>query len=230
MIKIERKDNACGDRIEYTHECFGIAQFNRFSSNHRDFFGAEQLLGDGIRFTISPCVFVETDHGDKYTSDHSTLIDIRMTYNQFAELVSTMNMGEGVPVTITRFNGSSIPYESVNKIKRTLEDEADSLLDKHVKNFDDRMKIIESILEKKNIGVKDRAEIKDQLSTIKSHMKSNIPYYKEEMRIKIQDQCSKAKSEIAQAIHNRMSIKGQIQVLTDQEAFDIQKQLENKIK
>jgi hypothetical protein len=51
------------------------------------------------------------------------LAEVDMTPNQFSELITTMNVGEGIPVTIRYFNGEDIPHipedKGVDKKQKT---------------------------------------------------------------------------------------------------------------
>ena len=60
------------------------------------------------------------DSQDRYfvkTSRKNCIVEVDMSYTQFAEAITSLNMGDGVPVTITNIGGQPVPgcpYEAMS--------------------------------------------------------------------------------------------------------------------
>lgn len=76
---------------------------NRYSAVWQ--FDYEQHI---IRLTISNGFMEREDSQDRYyvkTSRKKCIVEVDMSYTQFAEAITSLNMGDGVPVTITNIGG-----------------------------------------------------------------------------------------------------------------------------
>lgn len=89
------------DEKETTHESFGLVSLTRWTSNHKQpFFGSTLKHDRGITMCLQSARQVRRLNGDWHYPER-TLFQVEMTEAQFAELITTMNIGSGVPVTIT---------------------------------------------------------------------------------------------------------------------------------
>jgi predicted secreted protein len=97
---------AIDEVTKYTHPSYGIIGFNRIQSS-----GRRRLFGSAlnehyhtIRVTIGHCERA-TEHGlDRFRST-GQIIEIELSAAQFAEAITAMNAGDGVPCTIARMKG-----------------------------------------------------------------------------------------------------------------------------
>ncbi len=97
------------DDVLVQHESFGQVLLSRVNS-------AVGLACYGSKLKHSQFVELrihrsemrrEYTHERHYQRDH--LVTVRLTENQFAEMITTLNMGGGVPCTITRLNRTGVP-------------------------------------------------------------------------------------------------------------------------
>ncbi len=99
-----------GDSVEQ-HESFGLVQFNRISCG-----GKVRLFGSSIRDhgqTIRLRIFrnvslIRAQSGDSYYAPNRPDIEVEMSAAQYAELLTTMNVGFGVPCTVRSFDGKRV--------------------------------------------------------------------------------------------------------------------------
>lgn len=137
-----------------SHPSFGLAQLNRTQSSGTLFGSSLTMIQNTVRLTIHTNVeLIRGDTGDRYYPHGRSAIEVEFSAAQFAEFVTTMNVGFGVPCTVRRFNGEII------KTPPSLEAEAV----KQRKVFGDKMRASVE-------GLKKHArELRDYLSN------SNIP-------------------------------------------------------
>ncbi len=88
------------DETEKTHESFGMMSFNRVQCNY-----GEVLHGSALKHST----FIEMrlhhssmKRGLSHDWHHAQgrIASVRMSQNQFSELITSMNMGDGIPVTL----------------------------------------------------------------------------------------------------------------------------------
>jgi hypothetical protein len=89
------------------HESWALIQANRFSGFSDDLFGTSIAHYNGIRLTISKAMEC-TDHTSRHYMSKQQLIEVEMSAMQWAELMTSMNVGSGVPCTIRRHAGKAV--------------------------------------------------------------------------------------------------------------------------
>lgn len=96
------------DRIRTEHESYGQISIGRVSTNPAiACYGSDLTHGHYIALEISTSTHDRTLNHDWYHAD-KTVIRIRLTELQFAQMISSMNQGGGVPCTIERMNGKMV--------------------------------------------------------------------------------------------------------------------------
>jgi len=124
------------------------------------------------------------DWGEKRVTTKSSrpLVELELSASQFAELLTTMNVGNGVPCTLT--------YAKEQRIDQTALKEDDSPLDvgkkffkKNAKEFSDEINRITSDLSKELEDIKMSKKSKDRveaiLSKVRQEVCANMPFYVE---------------------------------------------------
>jgi len=183
-VPIERtEENRYGDgeQVE-NHPAFGMIQISRVTGGVGRLFGSHLNNHNGaIRLRISRGTRRHHLNRDWYSGhlvhDDVSMV-IEMSHAQFAEAITSLNMGDGVPCTIRRSRGEAVPY-----IPQDLETEQDKVSE----GFQERMnKLSESLqkalesanaaLDKKTVNKKDREVIRDSLRRIVQEIECNIPF------------------------------------------------------
>lgn len=82
-----------------THESYGLAQFSRVSGTPGKLFGSNIQHNHFIELTISRASRYRDYQCDRYMPEKE-IVSVAMSPSQFAELLTSMNIGAGVPVTI----------------------------------------------------------------------------------------------------------------------------------
>jgi len=163
-----------------THESYGMVSFSRRTGNPGRLFGSplnqhesyvclsirkSELIRDGL-------------HDRTYGSIRGDLIEVDMSAAQFAELLTTMNVGMGVPCTISSFNGRQMerPPEiehEVEKVRTTFKKELSNLVAETKKNTKEIWDLLDT---KGSLSKADREKIKAHLSHISMELEANMPY------------------------------------------------------
>lgn len=98
------------DEIKHEHPSFGMVALNRTSSS-----GGRYLFGSPItdhfhtiRLSISTGYALEGLMGEQRFRASRQIVEVELSAAQFAELITTMNVGDGVPCTILRLQNVGV--------------------------------------------------------------------------------------------------------------------------
>lgn len=185
---------------------YGMLAFSRISGGNPNLFGSSIRHTQKIQLTLKEGHVTRELNNDWYAGD-KTLFEVEMSYTQFAELISAMNVGDGVPVTIryTENKGRVDGIQIVNKRTQFL-DEFKNQNEQSVDQINKMIKQLQTIFaEKRPLKAKEKTEILSALAvlsnTINSHNIFTLSQFDEAME-KI---ATEAKGEVEAFIQNKMN-------------------------
>ena len=190
------------------HPSYGLARFSRISGGHRALFGSSIQSQQTIILTISRAEHDRSLNKDWYHSK-GELIEIEMSNNQFAELMTSFNMGSGIPVTIKHINHEmypDAPFQAKGDI-------FSAEFQKQMHNYGVEMKkTIETatdiLTNKANIGKGDRDVILKSLDRLVTHVTNSIPFVADQFREQMDKTVVEAKSEVEAFIEHKIRSTG----------------------
>ncbi len=107
------------DGTRETHESYGLLQISRTSCQPAQVvFGSSIKTGNPIRLRVHRAEKHRDLHREWY-HDKETIVEIEMSPAQFAEAITTLNVGVGVPCTIRYVDSKRMdkcPDEGVNEL------------------------------------------------------------------------------------------------------------------
>ena len=108
-------------------------------------FGSDIKLGSYINLRIDTATKHRNNIGDRYSSQKS-IIQVRLTYHQFAELITSFGRGDGVPCTIEAVNGKRIEqYENADSTIVDFKTDHDAVLEEIGKQISSLREQLEAI-------------------------------------------------------------------------------------
>ena len=208
--EIERVVEGQGTSMEretFTHPAFGMIGFSRVTGGENTLFGSSIKHNDKIVMKLKHGEQDRHLHGDWY-SGRGLITEIEMSYSQFAECISTLNVGDGVPCTI-RFTEKDgrLPYIKENVSKREqFRNEFSSKILKAMKQVQEEIDAIQKSLDdKKTLGVKDRKEMVSKLRQVKYNIGSNLDFCVEQFDEQMDKTTLEAKGEIEAFCQNKIN-------------------------
>lgn len=127
-----------------------------------------------------------------------------MPYTQFAGAITSLNMGDGVPVTITNIGGQPVPkrpYEDKQKIMRKeVEDATDDIARKLVKDAAEVKKLLD---EKRVLSKSDREWIVNVLKGADQRLSSDIPFLNDLFLEQMDKTVTEVKGEFESYVQNK---------------------------
>lgn len=150
-----------------------------------------------------------------------------MSYSQFAEAITAMNIGTGVPVTINYIQGKGRmeACPSVDK-KQQYEEEFAEHLEDIKKEASDTISEVREIFEKKSIGKGDKEEVLKKLQRLEAQIGGNTEFIYKQFNEQMDKTVTEAKGEIEAFCQNKMNSIALAALAEHQEDF---KKLENPI-
>lgn len=174
-------------------------------SGKRALYGSSIKHSDIITLKISPSYIGRSLHHDHYYVDTQSYIEIEMSQAQFAQAITSLNMGEGTPVTLRRLNGQYMeecPFED----KRTQFDtEFSTDMNTTVQKFDNDIEEIESILaQKRSLTKADKEKILAAVHNVRRVLGSDMPFLFSQFNRQMEKTVTEAKTEVEGHIRSRL--------------------------
>lgn len=168
-----------GDNKYENHPSWGMIRFGRVSGYSGPLFGCSIKPDSWITLKISRG---EKTHkyGSDWYSGGDEIIEVSLSPAQFTELLTNFNHGSGVPCTITSNGG-----KQVERFAEDIDDqESRKVVDEMRKMGKDISKALDAFLAEVDKMIADKAITKKAGESLKQHfartnqdMKSNIPFY-----------------------------------------------------
>lgn len=207
------------------HESFGIAGFSRSTTGGDgvSLFGSSIKHGNTITFIVRHAEVTRNLEQDWYnSSSRQPIIEIEMSQSQFAEMITSMNMGEGIPVTIRKVDGKRMeacPHES--KVQQHSNE-----FKQRMKEFSERLnkygKELYSLIEKR-IPQKEQIIAKNIVDQIVQEVESNIPFYEKQFVRQMEKTQTEAKAEVEAFVTRKIHSAGLSSLLGESGIKDILK-------
>ena len=187
---------------------FGQIQFSKVVGGSSKFYGSNLTTNSYIQLTISQSEMIRSLTDDKYYP-RKKVIEVSMTNSQFAELITSLNFGGGVPCTIRYNNGEVIEHTTISENRK----------DFVVRKFKEKMKTfsfklkeysnnVGEILKKGKLSVSDKEEINRGISNVVMETENNIPFYLQCFQEAMEDIVIESKHDVEASILHKITSAG----------------------
>jgi hypothetical protein len=166
------------DEFEREHESYGILHISRTSGGS----GAVRLFGSPlathygtIRLTISKGKWIHGLHHDRYYGMSKEFIEVEMSAAQFADAITSLNIGSGTPCTIRYVGGQRVPDPPDHATEAEhIRDSFEKSVDKYTAKAHEYRKVIDKLTSK--LPAKAKEQIRVALDVIEDQLASNVPF------------------------------------------------------
>ena len=183
------------------HPAFGMAVFSRASVGGVR--GKNRLFGSSIdSLNIIELTICHAEVHHRLGSDHfmgdKEIIRVAMTEHQFAQLLTTMNQGDGVPVTIMHVNGKPTPPLPEMKVEAAkITDKFRDDVAKWKKQLDTTTVEIEAILAKKGaLNQDEKRRVTELTSRLVEQIQGHTTFLLDQFDESITGVIGQAKAEV----------------------------------
>lgn len=181
----------------YNHPTFGVMNIGRTQGQGTPLFGSSILHNHTIRIEISHadlCRSLNNDH----IFDRERIVEIEMSPTQFADAITSLNVGCGTPVTLRWIKGQpdlrrlDPPFQ--NKVQQ-FNKEFEEHINEISKDFDSVIELAKETNAQKRLL--------NALELLKQSFKNNIPFVNEQFSEQMEHTIKEAKGEV-EAFVNHM--------------------------
>jgi len=180
-----------------THESFGLLSLARITGTPRPLFGSTIRHGDTITLTISEGKFYRDFQKNRYQGGKE-FIEVEMSQSQFAEAITTLNVGCGVPVTLHHVNGKLLSEPPSVDFKERAKNELKSEMREIAERIDKLSADAKAILTRKGSPIKadEKEKLLEDLMFLVQEVRSNIPFAHECFQEAVEETVTHAKAEV----------------------------------
>lgn len=177
------------------HPSYGAISIGRVSSSEAHaMYGSSVKHRETIRLTLHHGERKRMLSGDWYSAG-ATIAEVEMTQNQWAELVSSVGMGSGVPCTIKWLNGPVEPCPFVDK-KEQFQEEFNDEVQKAMTAATEAIEEINRLMDQKTVKKSDLRAMQDQFTQIRNTLNSNLAFLSKQFATQMEKTAVEVKGEI----------------------------------
>jgi hypothetical protein len=184
------------DRTETKHPSFGVIQISRVNGT-TNLFRSSLTHQSYIELRICRASVMDVGGGHDPVMPEDQLITIKMSETQFARVITSMNMGAGCPVTLSRVSGERQPPAPQDDRKAFATKAHGNHVDRHrdqLSGLADRLR--EKQIVRKRPTLKELDEWTQEMSVLAANFASNDAYYRERFQEDIEGIVDEARTEL----------------------------------
>jgi hypothetical protein len=186
------------DEKMFKHESYGMVGFSRVTGSSGRLFGSS-LPSQGTFIRLRVLRAERTHHlgRDWFQGNPTPVVELDLSANQFAELLTSMNVGSGVPCTLRSVEGRVLaPCPEEKPEAEQIRSDFKEKLSEVARNMEESRTRVGAILEKKALSQADKVEIRRLLGLLIQEVSSNIPFWLNQFHEATGKIISSAKAEI----------------------------------
>lgn len=197
------------------HESWGVVGLY-----HQHHCGRE-LFGSDVTNHSTICLKIKTaqcsrELGRDWIMGDETLIEISLSANQFADMLTNTNIGDGVPCTIEYVRGiGSIQYKPQKPKLEVIEEERDLLAESVVENIKASITMVEELVKNKKISkVAGDNLIFTMRKAYSDLVGGGKEFYKKQAKQEVESMVTEAKRQVQEYVDSKIYSTG-LQMLKD---------------
>lgn len=195
------------DRETVKHESFGQISFTRTQGREQTFYGSELPQDHYVSMEIRQSEVQRDLTNEWYRTYGIPLIRIRMSSGQFAELITSMNMGSGVPCTIERLMGKKVDeFPEIESRKELVHRKFEERMKQFADTIRENKIKAKEIVKKKTLSKQDVWDLSLQLDFLTQEIEQNIPFFAKCFQETMDDVVFEAKTEVENAIRHKINV------------------------
>lgn len=165
------------EQTRESHPSYGLLSIHRISGSSRHLFGSSVDHGHSMMVRVHRAERLRDLCHTWYMDTDHPIVEVEMSPAQFAEAITSPNMGVGVPCTIRRVGGETMPKPPVDtQVRELFQQEFKNKMRKLADKLKADTARAGELLAKKSLTQADRREILEALGRVHTEVASNIPF------------------------------------------------------
>ncbi len=183
---------------ELKHESYGMVAFSHRSGNPKLFHSALDNHYNYVTLQIKTCTLIRGDNGDHlYGPVHGDIVEVDLSASQFAELLTTMNIGLGAACTIRSIGKQQMQRPpDIDSQPENMKTEFKARAKSFTEKILGRAGEVRELLKKPTLNKADRTLIGSVIDLVAMELKENMPFFVEMYREATGKVVDAAKAEI----------------------------------
>ena len=187
------------------HPSWGMIGFCHTQGGERQLFGSDVSNHNTIHLTIKHAK-KHRELGRDWTMGADTICEVELSALQFAELLTNMNVGDGVPCTIRYPNNDGyIKYQEEKSKIDVIYGERDEVVERASSRLKEVEGALRELIDNKKISKTVGSELLHKLSTALPDLEgNNFEFYKRQATEEIDKMVVEAKSQISEYVNAKI--------------------------
>jgi len=180
------------------HESFGMLSLHRVDGARRLYGSALSHHNHFIELRIFRGEHVVHEHGEMYMANGRVpIVEIGLSAAQFAEAITCMNVGDGVPCTIMDVEGVRMdPVPDIELAVRAIDGQFAAKNKAAAEEAAAVLADLDAMLAKHKLSKAAREEIRGAVMRWSRHVSDTAPYVLKQVRESVEEHVAKAKTEV----------------------------------
>ncbi len=185
------------------HASFGLLSFSRADSNK-----GKTLFGSSIKHQRTIILKIksaekERDLHRNWYFGKNTLIEVEMSPTQFSDAITTMNLGDGVPVTLNYIQGKKVDDCPDDNLKERFVKELNDDIQSISGNLDELYNIAHALKNRTGgLKVSEKKDLCSKIAMLHQSLKSNLPFILNSFNKQMDKSVSESRGEIDAFVTN----------------------------
>jgi hypothetical protein len=212
------------------HPSFGQIGISRVtSSGLQTFYGSHLRHSNYIEMEIKESTLIRSLNSDRYF-DGKNVVRVRMTEAQFAQMITSLNMGGGTPVTITRRENRSVEEPTFRDEREQIHNDFQKKVEVASTSLTEALKRLQTMAAP---GAKiTKADLQEALAGVEKGVReitSNIPDIANEFEVTTEKIVADAKADIEAHMMNAIRRAKVLGVEASKDEFGVQMMIEGTV-
>lgn len=187
------------------HPSYGLIGITRTYGGDNVLFGSSIKHNNTITLRISRAEYHRDLHHDSFY-ERDGIIEVSMSNSQFAELITSANIGGGVPCTIRRMGKELVEPCPFKDKREQFTEELNNDLNKINKTSNEIISQVTQLFEeKKTLNKADKEAILSKLYTLNTQLNANSKFVYEMFQEQMDKTVKEAKGEVEAFVMNKIN-------------------------
>ncbi len=188
------------------HPSFGQISFSRCNGT-ANFYGSELQQDHYINMELHESEITRELSREWYFAK-KLLARVRMSSNQFSEMITSLNVGSGVCCTIEYLNGRIEPLPQVESRKEFVHRKFKDRMNEFATTIRASQLKAKDIVKKKTLSKQDIHDLTMHIEYLTTEIENNIPFFAKCFQENMDEVVQEAKSEVENAIMHKINTLG----------------------
>lgn len=192
----------------HKHPSFSVITLSRRHGGHRPMFGSEIQHSEVVSLSIHRAEN-KWHLSQWWPFARAKLVEVEMTPDQWARVVSSIGLGGGTPCTMTSLMGEQVPQQPYKEeLLKRHKDDIKATAKEAIAAVKDAMALIDGLVEAKKLAKANADIVRSRIGRVESCLAASIPFIMDQAEEMMESTVSKAKMTVEAYTHQMITEAG----------------------